>query len=245
MARVPTIHRLAAWRLGVLVPPPAGDGYPLNVAAPVIIGTATEGETLSASAGVWLNDPTSYTYQWRRSGADIAGATASTYLLASADVGTTISVAVTATNANGSATAVSADVGPVAAAAAPEFSFALLDEDGSSAFTSVPNLRVSLDGGTTWLPLGTGAAAGLTLAVDPSDPGALLVSGFTGDQAATALWHYLQEIPGEPASAPTNITDDIPTLYFRRVGGPAPVNASLPGMTVAATALSAPVGVTP
>jgi len=86
---------------------------PVNTVLPAITGTATEGQTLTASAGTWTGSPT-YSYQWKRGGVSIDGATASTYLLVSADVGSTITVTVTATNAGGSASATSAATASVA-----------------------------------------------------------------------------------------------------------------------------------
>jgi hypothetical protein len=87
---------------------------PSNVAPPSITGTAQDGQTLTANTGSWSGTPPiSYAYQWRSCNpagagcADIAGATASTYALAPTDVGTTVRVAVTASNAGGSSTAVS------------------------------------------------------------------------------------------------------------------------------------------
>lgn len=79
-----------------------------NTAVPTISGTATNGSLLTATTGTWTNTPT-YTYQWIRGASTvIAGATASTYTLQAADVGTTVKVTVTATTANGSNTATSA-----------------------------------------------------------------------------------------------------------------------------------------
>ena len=78
---------------------------PVNSALPTISGTTTQGQTLTSSTGTWSNIPSSYAYQWKRSGTNISGATASTYLLALADVGATITVAVTASNAGGAGTA--------------------------------------------------------------------------------------------------------------------------------------------
>ncbi|MFZ4585844.1 MAG: hypothetical protein ACOYNI_11535 [Acidimicrobiia bacterium] len=78
---------------------------PVNTAAPTISGTAQDGHTLSASPGTWSNTPSSYSYQWQRcdsSGAncaDITDETAQTYDVVSEDVGGTIVVVVTATNA--------------------------------------------------------------------------------------------------------------------------------------------------
>ncbi len=94
---------------------------PANTTLPVISGTAEDGETLSATTGTWTGTPTlTYGYQWRRcdaSGAscsDISGATASTYDLVAGDVGATIRVVVTATNAAGNASASSSQSGTVA-----------------------------------------------------------------------------------------------------------------------------------
>ena len=84
-------------------------------APPAISGTAIEGQTLTANAGAWSGStPISHSYQWRRcdsAGAncvDIAGATATTYALTAADVGRTIRVRETATNAYGAGSVESA-----------------------------------------------------------------------------------------------------------------------------------------
>lgn len=80
---------------------------PVNTAAPAVTGTGTVGQTLTCTNGTWTYVPTTYTYQWLRSGAQIAGAFASTYVLVAADSGKSISCMVTATNAAGSTTIVS------------------------------------------------------------------------------------------------------------------------------------------
>jgi hypothetical protein len=87
---------------------------PVNTAPPTTNGTATDGQLLSASAGGWSGtQPISYSYQWQRctsGGAGctpISGATSSSYTVSSSDVGSTLKVTVTATNAGGSAAAVS------------------------------------------------------------------------------------------------------------------------------------------
>ncbi len=87
--------------------PAAPSSPPSNTALPTISGTAQTGQTLTASTGSWTESPTSYAYQWERCDstgancANVSGATSSTYLLGSADVGYTIRVAVTATNSVG------------------------------------------------------------------------------------------------------------------------------------------------
>lgn len=61
---------------------------------PTISGSSTIGSTLTAVPGNWDSGVT-FTYQWRRSGGDINGATSSTYVTSSADAGYTLSVVVT------------------------------------------------------------------------------------------------------------------------------------------------------
>src|SRR5207253_615952 len=87
---------------------------PSVVSAPVVSGSAQEGQTLSASSGSWSGtQPLTYGYQWQRCDSTgscnpVAGATGQSYLLASGDVGATMRAAVTASNSAGSATATSA-----------------------------------------------------------------------------------------------------------------------------------------
>lgn len=110
----------------------AATGVPTNTAKPTISGTAQEGQTLTASNGTWDGSPTSYTYAWNRCDANggacaaIASATASTYKVASTDVGHTLTVTVTAKNATGSSQPASSDptavVGAPANTAAPTIS---------------------------------------------------------------------------------------------------------------------------
>jgi Tol biopolymer transport system component len=93
---------------------------PTNLATPTIHGTPRQGEELSGSAGSWSGfGPASYEYQWRRcdltgSGcADIDGATAESYVPMVPDVGTTLRLAVKATNAFGTSEATSDPTGQV------------------------------------------------------------------------------------------------------------------------------------
>src|SRR5207247_673526 len=87
---------------------------PVNTAPPTISGTPTVGQTLTASTGTWSNSPTSYAYQWLRcntsggSCVNVSNGALKTYTLVGADAGHTMRVAVTAKNADGSATARSA-----------------------------------------------------------------------------------------------------------------------------------------
>jgi hypothetical protein len=85
---------------------------PMNTAKPALSGVAKKGKTLSTTDGTWTGTtPLSFTYQWLRCNpttwvcSTIGGATASSYLLTSADVGSKIISSVTAANAAGQATA--------------------------------------------------------------------------------------------------------------------------------------------
>jgi hypothetical protein len=103
----------------VTAPAPAA---PTNTTLPVISGTTTEGQQLSATAGIWTGSPTSTAYQWQdcdsagANCADIAGASSSSYTLTGGDVGSTIRVVVTASNEGGSTPATSAATATVVAA---------------------------------------------------------------------------------------------------------------------------------
>ncbi len=96
-------------------PPGRPAAPPLNTVAPTVtaIGGLTVGELLVVSGnGTWTGAPT-YARQWRRGATDIPGATATSYTLVAADVGLMMTCNVTATNAGGSASAVSNAVGPI------------------------------------------------------------------------------------------------------------------------------------
>jgi hypothetical protein len=78
-----------------------------NTGAPVVTGTAVVNQTLTTSIGSWAGGTAPYSYQWQRcsaagtSCANIAGATATTYQLTTADDGHVVRSTVSATNVNG------------------------------------------------------------------------------------------------------------------------------------------------
>lgn len=87
---------------------------PVNTVAPALSGTPEVGETLTVTNGTWTSQSSvSYSREWLRDGAVIPGETGTTYLLDAADEDADISVRVTATNANGSTSALSNTLGPV------------------------------------------------------------------------------------------------------------------------------------
>ena len=106
-------------RLQEWVPSPAA---PASVTTPSVSGEAVAGETLSATAGSWSGDPLEYRYQWQLcseggSGCSaISGADGQRYVLPHSAIGATVRVEVSASNAGGTATEVSAATATIAAA---------------------------------------------------------------------------------------------------------------------------------
>ena len=89
-------------------------GSPANTALPTVSGSTVLGQVLAVTNGTWTGFPApTFSYQWRdcnSAGAclNIAGATASSYTLTQADVGSTVDVVITATNSGGSVAAATA-----------------------------------------------------------------------------------------------------------------------------------------
>jgi hypothetical protein len=97
---------VAAMVAKINAPPPA----PTNSVAPVASfssGTGALGSVCTVTNGTWTGSPT-FTYQWLRSGANIAlNGTGATYTLVAADSGNPITCRVTGTNGGGNASATS------------------------------------------------------------------------------------------------------------------------------------------
>jgi len=87
---------------------PAASTAPINTVAPVISGTQRVDSTLSTTNGTWTGIPIiTFTYQWKKNGSNIIGATSSTYVLVAGDFGvsTTIQCVVTGTDSSGNSSA--------------------------------------------------------------------------------------------------------------------------------------------
>lgn len=87
---------------------------PVNTSLPTVSGTAREGSTLNGSPGSWQGTaPISYAYQWQRcdshgaSCGSISSATNQSYTLTRGDVGHSLRLRVTASNAGGASQALS------------------------------------------------------------------------------------------------------------------------------------------
>ncbi len=215
---------------------------PANTGPPSIAGSAVHGETLSASSGAWSGSPSSFVYQWEDCDAlgeaclSIAGATASSYKLAEADVGETLRVVVRATNAGGAGSASSSATAIVLPQAPTD------TVPPSVSGTTVEGETLSASNGTwsgspssfsyRWQDCNTvgggcvdisgATASSYTLrAVDVGDTIRVVLSASNAGgstQASSAATEVIAPDP-PPAPAPTNMT--LPTVAGVAVAGEA------------------------
>ncbi|MDQ6867125.1 MAG: right-handed parallel beta-helix repeat-containing protein [Pseudomonadota bacterium] len=128
----------------------AASGVPVNTGIPTISGTPQVGQTLTSTNATWTNNPTSFTYQWNRAGSAIGGAIASSYVPVSADVGSTLTVSVTATNASGSSA-------PATSAATAVVTTSNIVYPSQTTYSSqAPVISLSRPAYLTWTLLGNG-----------------------------------------------------------------------------------------
>jgi hypothetical protein len=120
--------------------------FPQYTQGPIISGNNNVGATVSVSAGLWTQDiayaPTSYSYQWKRNGSDIAGATGSSYTTTASDSGQTLTATVTAINQRG--TSLSNSINSILIVPASLTGLSLTDSTSTPAVPST----VSVTGGT-------------------------------------------------------------------------------------------------
>ncbi len=167
----------------VLPSPPVQTGTP-----PVISGTAEVGQTLTASNGEWTESPTKYAYQWQRcnsggtSCAAISGATEKTYKAATADVGSTLRVAVTASNAAGPSSPASSEHTAVIQSAQAPQTFGTTTVGGSSDTFAANRKRVNRYALST-----AGSVSKLSIYLAPtSNSGQQLIEGVVYAESAGA-----------------------------------------------------------
>lgn len=161
---------------------------PLTNVSPLITGGAGVGSMLSVSNGTWYAYPVpTYSYQWKRDGVNISGATSSTYTTQDpADVDTDITCDVTATNTHGSATQASSNAITVTAGSSTGM-FGTTTTGGASYPTNDDRVWVgkyvltdnaSLTNFNIWRPTASTFAEikGLIFADVAGTPGALVAS---------------------------------------------------------------------
>lgn len=147
---------------------------PVNSVAPTISGTATFNSVLTANNGTWSGSPT-YAHQWQRAAtsggsySNISGATSSTYTLVSADVGQYLKVNVTATNAGGSVSALSAASSQIGKATQSSLSLSLSTSSKNYPYTQLLTFTPSGGSGTgttSYSIFSGGTATGCVLSSD-------------------------------------------------------------------------------
>ena len=148
---------------------------PVNMTPPSISGNTVQGQTLAEAHGSWTNYPTSYSYQWQdcdsagNNCSAITGATSQTYTLTASDVGHTIRVQESATNAGGTG-------GPVASApttlvTAPVTGGGSTGTGGGSTGTGGSTGAGGLTGGGSTLGTGAGGMLSNAFTLGGSQPG--------------------------------------------------------------------------
>jgi hypothetical protein len=216
-------------------PPPPPPAAPANTALPVLGGSAVEGQTLSASTGTWAGSPTAYAYQWEdcnSAGANcsnVSGATASSYALTAGDVGHTVRVVVTATNAGGSTPASSAATATILADPPPPPPLPPTASFTYSPTSPATGQQITFNGSTSTCPDGPctyewsddGSSGEQSSSLWPLGVGQTLVFTFSeadtkyvrlvvtdaGGQTATVEHNVVVgEAPAPPPAAPTNTT---------------------------------------
>jgi len=112
--RVVTSTGVIVWQGGAF--PSSGVSAPSITTAPSISGTATVGEILTTTDGVWTGSPTSYTYVWKRNGIVIPNEIYNTCMVPPIAATETITCTVTASNLGGSASSTSPATSTIARA---------------------------------------------------------------------------------------------------------------------------------
>ena len=171
-----------------LGPPPAG------TEPPRLTGSAIVGGQLSCSQGAFTTIPDSVSFQFRRGGVAIGGATGTAfpglYTVTAADIGQAIDCVVTASNSGGSATATSNSVFPPAPGrAGPTGPAGPAGADGAA---GAPPGAAGAAGGTGPSgpsgPSGPAGPTGLSGASGPPGP-----AGPAGDTPALSLFAFFAQ----------------------------------------------------
>ena len=225
----------------------AAAAAPTNTTLPAITGgaSATQGVQLTADNGVWDGSPTGYTQKWQQCNSggtgcvDISGATGPTYTPLAGDVGKTLRVVVTATNASGSTPASSNPTAVVQAAAAAPTNTTLPAITGGASATQGVQLTADngvWDGSPTgytqkWQQCNSGGtgcvdisgATGPTYTPLAGDVGKTLrvVVTATNASGSTPASSNATAVVQAAAAAPTNTT--LPAISGGSGGGGAPV----------------------
>ena len=165
--------------------------FPVNTQGPILSGNGIVGSTLAVSNGLWTADiayaPTSYSYQWKRNGANISSATGSSYVATAADAGQTITATVTATNGRG--TSLSNSINSIIVVPSSLSGLSLTD---STSTPSAPT-TVSVSGGTntwsaSWTNMGASTYGVRTNNGGFSYSGGTSATGYSATAGSATVW---------------------------------------------------------
>ena len=175
---------------------------PALVTAPPLSGSGKIGASVGVDAGSWSGRPTPGTaLQWRRDGADIAGATAASYTPVAADDRTELTCRVTASNVAGSAVATTTAlpvtrVAPVASGTLADVELVQGAATGSvaaaAAFTGA-GLSYAVSGGGATIDAATGVVSLPTATLVSAATVTVTASNSGGSAAASfrlSVWRW-------------------------------------------------------
>ena len=207
---------LGAYSLSVTT----GADVPESSGLPQVSGEPTEGQALTTSNGSWSNSPSAFTYRWRR--CDTAGAacqdiaaTAQSYVLGQADVGSTIRAQVTASNGIGSATATSLQTAVIVAqqpSTAPGAPTAVGATAGNGSAT-VTFATPTTNGGSAILSYTVTASPGGASASGAGSP--IVVAGLANGTTYTFTVTASNAVGPGPASTPSNAVTPVVAVAWR------------------------------
>jgi len=210
---------------------------PVATTAPTVSGDTTAGQELTADVGTWSGSPTSFAYQWRRCDPTgvtcdaIAGAVSSTYTLTPADIGSTVSLVVTATGAGGSQAATTTPSAVIASAPVPTaVPGSLAEQPGAAGAVVTVDGRATVtwqpgavpDGATVTLfpyerpPALTGTGVVLALTPATALPWPIDIAYATAPPAGSVLGYSLDNVVWRPAvalAAPSLPSGDVAGTY--------------------------------
>lgn len=186
--------------------------------APTITGTAAIGQTVIAQTGGWSPSDAQFSYQWKRNGVAIAGATQRKYVATTADLGASLSVTVTATKAGYTSTSTSS----AGTAKVPALRFSATTKPTISGTVMVG--RTLTAAVTAWTPAATGVtykwkrdgvvidgATGTSYVLTPADLGSSVTVVATGTRNGyTSVGHL--SVPTAKVVASNLTYAQVPTI---------------------------------
>jgi hypothetical protein len=211
---------------------------PTNLVPPSLSGTATQGETLTLTPGSWSGNPIpSVTRDWQRDGLS-TGQTGLTYTLTAGDVGGTITVVETATNSQGTATATSNAIGPIASAPPPDVAPSFSVQPSISGTPTEGQMLMGDDGTYSGSPAPTVSARrwkrdGVVVGMDTmytlvtADVGAMMTFEVDITNSAGSATGVSAAV-GPVAAAPSGALTTAPVPAFEGTSNPPGVSYTLP-----------------